>query len=343
MNRVVSWVGLFMMLLLGASCNHKELCYNHDPHSERVEYFLTFSFDCEWEYNVESHVDWEQCWKEEYGIKYDEIRPQKPDGVRVHIYNEDNKTETVRNLSNDYATIRFNNEGYYDALFYNNDTEYIVFEGLESFGSAHATTRGVARSSYHGNSLMTRATKEVTVNPPDMLFGAYMDSLYVRKSTKADTMTVVLRPLVFTYLIRYEVEKGAELVSLARGALAGMAKGVNLGNGRTSVEDATVMFECDRIGDFGAQALVKSFGIPDYPNPNYSRGPHQYCLNLEVKLKNGSTQQFEFDITEQMEKQPHGGVIVVKGIEIEEKEASSGGFEIGVDGWGDAVDVPLPL
>ena len=24
----------------------------------------------------------------------------------------------------------------------------------------------------------------------------------------------------------------------------------------------------NRLGDFGAQALVKSFGVPDYPNPN---------------------------------------------------------------------------
>lgn len=343
MNRIMALGGLMLMLVLGTSCNHKELCYDHDPHSERVEYLLNLTFDCEWEYNIESNVDWEQYWNEEYGVDYDAIRPKEPEGVRVHIYNEDDKTETVRNLTKTHSTIRFNDEGHYDILFYNNDTEYIVFQGLESFSTAHATTRGVARSSYHGNSLMTRASKEVTVNPPDMLFGAYMDSLYVEKSTKADTMTVSLKPLVFTYLIRYEIEKGAELVSLARGALAGMAKGVNLGNGHTSVEDATVMFDCEMIGDYGTQALVKSFGIPDYPNPNYSRGPRQYGLNLEVRLTNGKTQQFEFDITDQMEKQPHGGVIIVKGIEIDENKDSGGGFNVGVDGWGDAIDVPLPI
>ena len=289
-------------------------------------------------------MDWSQIWKPEYGISYDDIRPKEPEGVRVHIFNEDDRTETVRNLTKQNATIRFSEEGHYDMLFYNNDTEFIVFEGLESFNTASATTRGVNRSTYRGNSLMTRATKEVTVNSPDMLFGAYMNDIYVTKSTQADTMKVTLKPLVFTYLIRYEIAKGAELVSLARGAMAGMAKGVNLGNGRTSIEDATVMFDCDRLGDFGAQALVKSFGIPDYPNPNYSRGTRQYCLNLEVRLTNGKIQQFEFDITEQMEKQPHGGVIVVSGIEIDENTTTEGGgFNIGVDGWGDAVDVPLPI
>ena len=344
MNRIGIIGSLLLMMLLAVSCNHKELCYDHDPHSERVEYKLELDFDCEWEYNIESNVDWSQVWKPEYGISYDDIRPKEPEGVRVHIFNEDDRTETVRNLTKQNATIRFNQEGHYDMLFYNNDTEYIVFEGLESFNTASATTRGITRSTYRGNSLMTRATKEVTVNPPDMLFGAYMNDIYVTKSTQADTMKVTLKPLVFTYLIRYEIAKGAELVSLARGALAGMAKGVNLGNGRTSVEDATVMFDCDKLGEFGAQALVKSFGIPDYPNPNYSRGPRQYCLNLEVRLTNGKTQQFEFDITEQMEKQPHGGVIVVSGIEIDSNTASGGGgFNVDVDGWGDAVDVPLPI
>ena len=57
----------------------------------------------------------------------------------------------------------------------------------------------------------------------------------------------------------------------------------------------------------------------------------------------GSTQQFEFDITEQVGKQPHGGVIVVKGIKIEppKKPVEGGGFDVTVNGWGDIIDIPL--
>lgn len=335
------WIGMLMGLCF-VSCEHQELCYDHTPHAERVEYKLELSFDCEWEYNVETHVDWEQVWKPEYGVSYDELRPKEPEGVRIHIFNEDNETETVRNLTKSNSTVRFTEEGHYDVLLYNNDTEYIVFEGLESFNNAYATTRGVNRTTYRGNSLKTRAGEEVTVNPPDMLFGAYKESLFVEKSTQTDTMKVTLKPLVYTYLIRYEVKEGADYISLARGALAGMAKGVNLGNGRTLKDEATVMFDCETIGDFGTQALVKSFGIPDYPNPNYSRGSQQFCLNLEAKLKNGTLQQFEFDVTDQIEKQPHGGVIVVE-VESIFEGITGGGFDIGVDGWGDAVDVPLPI
>ena len=129
-------------------------------------------------------------------------------------------------------------------------------------------------------------------------------------------------------------------MALARGALAGMAKGVSLSNGRTSAEEATLLFDAT-VSDFGAQALVKSFGVPDYPSPNYTRGSRQYGLNLEVRLKDGSYKQFDFDITEQMQKQPHGGVIVVKGIKIEKPVEVGSGFEVEVDDWGPIIDIPL--
>ena len=344
MSRFVGWMVVLAGLFL-SGCR-KELCYDHEHHTERVEYLLSLSYDIEWEYNLESHIEWEQYWNDDFGIPYDSIRPKEPEGVRVHIYNEDDRSEIVRNIDEDGATVHFNREGHYSVLLHNNDTEYIVYEGMHSFASAYATTRGVSRSTYLGNSFTggKGESKETTVNPPDMLFGAYLDSIYVRRSTKADTMSVHLHPLVFTYLVRYEIAEGAEHVALARGALAGMARGVNLGNGQTSKEVATVLYDAT-VTDFGAQALVKSFGVPDYPNPNYSRNPRQYGLNLEVRLKDGSIQQFEFNVTDQVEKQPHGGVIVVRGIKIDKptEESGGGGFGIGVADWGDAIDIPLLL
>ena len=236
---------LWLLLVLGmllTGCR-KELCYDHDKHTMRVEYKLNLSYDLEWEYNRENHVNWEQNWNDEaMGTSYDALRPTPPEGVRIHIYNENDQTEDMRNLPPTGADIHFKDEGHYSVLFHNNDTEYIVYQGMNSFATAYATTRGISRATYFGNSLMGEKQKdEVTVNPPDMLYGAYLNSLYVEKSTQADTMHVTLHPLVFTYLVRYEVEEGLEHIALARGALAGMARGVNLGNGRTSHEEATVL------------------------------------------------------------------------------------------------------
>ena len=98
--------------------------------------------------------------------------------------------------------------------------------------------------------------------------------------------------------------------------------------------------------DFGAQACVHSFGIPDYPNEHYTtRADRRYGLNLEVRLKNGKVKSFDFDVTDQVAAQPQGGVIVVNGIEISDEDGTEGGsgFDVNVGDWGEYEDVELPL
>ena len=50
-------------------------------------------------------------------------------------------------------------------------------------------------------------------------------------------------------------------------------------------------------------------------------------------------------MTGQVKGQPRGGVIVVKGLEISDEEGGGvgGGFDVDVDGWGDYVDIPVPI
>lgn len=97
--------------------------------------------------------------------------------------------------------------GEHSLLFYNNDTEYIVFDKMQSFASAKATTRTRTRSSYLGNSYMD-TKNENTVNQPDMLYGSYMESYVAERSTETDVIPVTMHPLVFTYLVRYEFSHG---------------------------------------------------------------------------------------------------------------------------------------
>jgi len=62
-------------------------------------------------------------------------------------------------------------------------------------------------------------------------------------------------------------------------------------------------------------------------------------------LKNGKIITYDFDVTDQVEKQPRGGVITVSGIVVnkEDGEEGSGGFDVDVDGWGEYQDIPLPV
>ena len=53
----------------------------------------------------------------------------------------------------------------------------------------------------------------------------------------------------------------------------------------------------------------------------------------------------EFDVTDQVNAQPHGGVIVVKDLSIPEElgQQGSGAFDVEVDDWGEYENVELPL
>ncbi len=329
-------------LTLLASCEHKELCFNHDEHAPKSNVHIQAVYENEWELMCEGGTDWESAWRDEFGMEYDELRPDDPDGLRIQAYHEDG-TNVVLNTApeGDIVQIR---PGEHSLLLYNNDTEYIVFDDMGSFASAKATTRTRTRASYLGSAYIDNSD-ENTVNEPDMLYGSYIESYTAERRLEADELPVTMHPLVFRYLVRYEFSHGLKYVALARGALAGMAGAVWLNSGRTADEAATILYDCT-LEDFGAQACVHSFGIPDYPNDLYTpRAERRYALNLEVRLKNGQVKSFDFDVTDQVASQPQGGVIEVDGIEITDEEGMEGGsgFDVDIDGWGDYEDIELPL
>ena len=331
--------GLF--LVITTSCEHKELCYHHADHAQKYHINVVADYRYDWEENY-GGTDWKANWPKDY-TPYDELRPGKPSGLRVINTGIDGK-DNMHNISPDGGVITLF-EGANDLLFYNNDTEYIIFNrvGSGSDASTRATTRSRTRATYLGSKYANEG--EETMTPPDMLYGNYFEDYLCEKLVEAPEVKVTLQPLVFTYKIRYEFSEGLEFVSLARGALSGMARSVNINSGETSAEAATLLFDCE-MTDFGARAFVTSFGVPAFPNANYpSRAEGKHALNLEVMLKNGNIVTFDFDVTDQVKAQPHGGVIVIKDIVIEPSQGTqgSGGFDVNVSDWGPYEDIYLPL
>lgn len=345
MKKIISLIvciPLIASVLLGlSSCEHKDLCYHHEDHALKYHAQVQATYELEWEKTLRGEKDWEQEWPTEFAMEYNKLRPTEPKGLRALVYNE-GRNYDVNNLPTEGGILNMS-VGEHSILFYNNDTEYIVFDELQSSASAKATTRTRSRASYLGNAY-SGSKNENTVTPPDMLFGNYVPSYTPIKQIAPELLPITMHPLVYTYLIRYEFNSGYEYVALARGALAGMAGSVYLFDGHTTDNAVTLLYDCT-LEDFGPQAIVQSFGIPNYPNPDYTRGNQKYALNLEVKLKNGKMKSFDFDVTDQVEKQPNGGVVVVRGIEIPDEEGQEGGsgFDVDVEGWGDYQDVELPL
>lgn len=334
-----------LMLLFGclfSSCR-KDLCYNHDEHSLAVRLDVKASWETVWERDY--GCSWANNWKPEWGFAYDALSPAVPAGLRLTAYPLEGMVREY-NLPAEGKRVVLDGEGIYSLLLYNNDTEYIVYDGMTSSTRVTATTRTVSRSSFRA-----LHEGERTINPPDMLYGKYIEEYMALQSEGADLLDVEMKPLVYTYLVRYEFSAGREHVVLARGALAGMAENVYLYDGHTGADAATILYDCE-LKEYGVEARVMTFGVPDYPGDHYNRGEEtdrHYMLNLEVRLTNGAFKTFEMDITDQMANQPRGGVIVVSGLEVTDEEAKQpdsgggGGFDVGVEGWGDAIDIPLPL
>lgn len=330
------------VLMAGQSCR-KELCYNHWEHSSSVKADITADYIREWE--IDNLSEWERNWDEElFDSKYEDHIPELPGGLRILVYR--NGGYEIRNIAPEGELVQLY-EGDHSLLFYNNDTEYLLFDNLGTSASAMATTRTRTRFSLDGTDSKTPTRG---YNPPDMLYGCYVPSYWGERKYEPDPMPISLRPLVYTYLIVAEFDTGIEYVKKARGELDGVATGVYLQSGTTSEEAGAILFDTDvcRMTDYGIVAPVQSFGIPGYPYEDYAstKADGTFTLTLEVELLNGNTKKYDpVDVTAILEAHPRGGVIRVSGFEVTDEEGTAGGsgFEVDVDGWGDYEDIPLPI
>ncbi|MDE6577014.1 MAG: DUF5119 domain-containing protein [Muribaculaceae bacterium] len=330
----------FMMILVAlmASCRD-ELCYDHYPH---LGVSLTWEHEWERDYGMNHSVNWDASVQ---GIDYDALRPGKPEWVNIHLFSPDGShRESYMDNDGDYITVEANVN--HSLLLYNGDTEYIILSDLATPPKARASATDRSRasltyvSSLHPNSR--------TTNPPDILYSAYLSQVDAIGNHENRSITVKMKPLVYTYIIRYEFEYGNEHIALARGALGGMAEAVYLIDGRTSDDSTIILYDCE-IKDYGCQAQVMSFGAPGLPDEFYSKADdnspeRHYTLNLEVRLKNGNFVEYNIDVSDQIKNQPRGGLIKVSGLRIEDKDSSSeAGFNITVEDWGEREDIELPV
>lgn len=337
-NRYYIIAVALIILTIFASCR-QDLCYDHFPSAD-----ITFSWEQEWErdYGMSLPANWDSGY---YGFDYDALRPPLPEWVSIVQYSDEGDTDE-RFLSTSGGRIVLEENTPKSVLFYNGDTEYIIFSDMASFPEARASA--TARSRTNIESIASRHPNSRTTNQPDALFSAFMKDIPTIKNHELRQMHVKMQPLVYTYVVRYEFEHGIEHVRQARGALGGMAESVYLRDGKTSDESAIILYDC-KLRPYGCEAHVKSFGIPGFPDEYYGRSvvkPEErpYTLNLEVQLMNGKTLEFNFDISEQMARQPRGGVIKVTGIRIEdEQDQSSSGFDVDVSDWDDHDIIDLPI
>lgn len=345
--KLINKTSLFLLSALALAGCRKDLCYNHDEHALSAKADMQPDWMQEWENPYtggEYQFDWETIWEEQgWPREYDEFRPEIADGIRSIVYNDD-QAPSVSNLENDGGIISMT-EGQHSLLFYNNDTEYIIFDGTDNSAMATASTRTRTRSGYRAPQ---PHQDERTITPPDNLYASYVPDYMAEKSLTPDGLPVTMYPRTYTYLIRYRINSGLQYVSQARGSLAGIAEKVFLYDGHTDASTATLLYDC-KVDSKGCTAEIKCFGVPNfaYKTNEYTDDPEklQCTLSLEVLLKNGKRLTFDKDVSVGMRLQPRGGILLFDDIEISDEDGleGSGGFDPDVEDWGDEIEVPLPI
>lgn len=324
------------------SCEQKDLCLDHWSHAFSCDIMVETDWQLKWEYKNPDGVDWSAEWPEQhFGFSYESLDPLTSSGIRCLVYQ--GGVLDISNIDSEGGKI-YMRPGESSMLFFNNDTEHILFSGIDKSATAMASTQPIFRSSYLGSPFSGSEEGENTVSPPDFLFSHYIEEYKASASELIPTLSFTMKPLVFRYLIRVSIEEGRDYAAVARGALSGMASSVFLTDGRTDKTEATLMFDFE-MKDFGMEAVVNSFGLPNLPDPDYSRGDEANGLNVEIRLKNGKIINHHFNVTDLLSSQPRGGVIELGGIVITEEEGkeSTGSFDVDVNGWGEYEDVPIIL
>ncbi|MDE5976651.1 MAG: DUF5119 domain-containing protein, partial [Muribaculaceae bacterium] len=338
LSRIKFIASILLLMSTMMSCRD-ELCYNHFRNVA-----LTLTYEQEWErdYGMHHSSNWDASL---YGFEYDNLRPDLPEWVSLTRFSADGlHSETF--LESMGGNVNVDKGEGQSFLIYNGDTDYIIFSDISMPPNARAEATGRSRSSLDYVTGIHPGAR--TTNPPDLLYSAYVTDVPAVEKHESKPMSVKMQPLVYTYVIRYEFEYGFNHVALARGALGGMAESVYLIDGRTSDESAIVLFDCD-LKEYGCEANVRTFGVPGFPDEYYGKPVREadnnsYTLNLEVRLKNGNYVEYNFDISEQIANQPRGGVIKVSGLRVEDEISSTNaGFNVEVDGWGERVDIDLPV
>lgn len=183
--KIWNWTcsSLLALLLLTATGCRKDLCYNHEEHSYTVKTLVRAMWEQEWERSYS--VNWQEVWREEWSRGYEEFIPEKGEGIRSLVYDENGVAEG--NLDSDGGRL-YMSEGLHTLLFYNNDTEYIVFDDIASLPTASATTRTRTRGSF-----VALHQGERTITPPDMLYGAFVLEYTADENTHTYTLSLELQ------------------------------------------------------------------------------------------------------------------------------------------------------
>lgn len=315
-----------LAVILLSSCEHKELCYHH-PHTKtlRVEF------------------DWRDA------------PNANPEGMCVFFYPQDGDGAPVRRF--DFAGMTGGEieiqEGNYRIVAYNNDTESVLFDGMDGFDTHTGYTRdGSIFETIYGSAAnyAPRATgteDERVVISPDMMWGCSAIDVEITAqgvsyvcvsqggngstATTTSEQVITLYPHELTCTYTYEVRnvKNLKYATQMCGSLSGMAPLLYFGSEELGTECVTIPFEATpNLETSQITGEFLTFG-------HHEQNTQPHLMTFYVWFMDGSKYYYTFDVTDQV----HSALdkrhvhIIIDGLDFPLPIENGNGFKPSVDEW----------
>lgn len=339
MRIVMSILTTCLILLYG--CDRNDLCYNH-PHE-----------------NLHVTVVWDSIPAE--------LQASLPEGVRISMYGTKQTRDEQRGSDYTYYRDTYGGDimvqdGTYDFLLFNSDTEMIQLRGMDNINTAAAylsartrtpySTRAVTDKNiyYAATSRANSLTRnETLITEPDRFFATYCspETVETYGKTVSDTIYAYPKSRVLRVTLTVKVE-GLEGAASCRASLSGVARGISLATGECMEETGTAIFDMEKKDGTYLSKAINVFGLLRSPDETPEEEKIQHLVQLEFVMRDNSVVNYEFEISKQIDFdviEPEIVIpIVVEKVELPEVEVPDkpgGGFDATLDGWGDEIEITL--
>lgn len=310
MKREVLSMMYALAAFIFASCEHKDLCYNH-LHTGTVNVIF----------------DWKNA-------------PEaNPEGMCVFFYPLEGGSPQrfdFRGKTGGQIKVEV---GTYRILCYNNDTEAVLFRNTSSFDTHEGFTRnGSIFESIYGNSAHTApraegAEDERVLICPDMMWGC--NAIDVEVTEAGIDFICVPTELICTYTYEIRNVKNLEHATQMCGSLSGMSSSMRLVTEELGTECVTLPFEATSDGVSTITGKFYTFG-------HHPENAAAHRMLLYVWMDDGSKYYYgrnsdKFNVTQQIHAVPDKRRvhIIIDGLDLPQPIEGDGGFDPSVDDWTD--------
>ena len=306
------FIYLFAALAV-ASCEHKDLCYDH---SHTVE--------------VEVVFDWQNA------------PDAAPASMSLYLFPIDGEALRYDFTGRDGGTIRVP-IGQYEALCLNSDTENISYRNTERKETFEVTTLtspllgGLSALGVRSEGVPRAdgTEDERIVLSPDMLWSDHAEGIVLRMGADRQRITLYPEQSVCKYTVEIRNAENLKYVFGVSGSISGLAGGLLPGTGPDVLTEECVAIPFDAtVGeDANGEKTVITGGLLTFGHSLAVDKAHQ--LTVYAVLSDGSKWYYTHEVTDQIHSAPdqRNVHIVLDGLPLPKPITNGGGFQPEVEPW----------